>query len=237
LPPLYPETPLVERRGSLLVVRDDLCPGGTKYRALLKVLPTLGYREYVFTAPAMGYAQIALALACRELGYRACIFVAARRAPHPRTARAAAAGARIISVPAGRLSVLRARARAYCADTGALLFPMGFALPPMLTAFAAIARAVDATLPAPPAEVWAVAGSGALSRALQAAWPAACHFAVQIGYPPDVGGACLLTAPEPFAMPARRPPPFPSCSNYDAKAWQFLAAYAAPGALCWTVAG
>jgi hypothetical protein len=81
-----------------------------------------------------------------------------------------------------------------------------------------------------------VAGSGALSRALQEAWPSAAHRAVRIGFPPDPGEALLLEAPEPFDQPAELPPPFPSCANYDAKAWRFLAEQAAPGALFWNVA-
>jgi hypothetical protein len=35
---------------------------------------------------------------------------------------------------------------------------------------------------------------------------------------------------------ARLSPPFPSCDNYDAKAWRFIRAQASPGALFWNVA-
>jgi hypothetical protein len=82
-----------------------------------------------------------------------------------------------------------------------------------------------------------VAGSGTLTRALQAAWPGARFHAVRVGKPPDVGRARLYEAPEPFERDASLPPPFPSCSNYDAKAWRFLAEHARPGALFWNVAG
>lgn len=86
-----------------------------------------------------------------------------------------------------------------------------------------------------PHEVWAVAGSGALIRALQAAWPQARCYAVQIGRDPDIGNAQLYRAPESFEQRAQLPPSFPSSSWYDAKAWRFIRQYATPGALFWNV--
>jgi hypothetical protein len=88
-----------------------------------------------------------------------------------------------------------------------------------------------------PTEVWTVAGSGTLSRALQHAWPDATVHVVQIGARPKVGRAIVWQAPERFEHDAGLPPPFPSCSNYDAKAWRFIREHAQPGALFWNVAG
>jgi hypothetical protein len=224
--------PVVENNYGLLIVRDDYVPGGTKQAALLKLLPTMVYEEFVFSSPVYGYAQVALALACKELGLKATIFCAARKEAHPLTRRAAEAGAKVVQVPHGRLSVVRARAREYCKQAGALLFPMGFDLPEMRAGFTERALQADVS----PKEVWCVAGSGALSRSLQAAWPRAKHFAVRIGFEPDVGEAELLRAPERFEDPAKERPPFPSCANYDAKAWQFIKARARSGALFWNVA-
>jgi len=45
-----------------------------------------------------------------------------------------------------------------------------------------------------------------------------------------------MKAPEKFEQDARLRPPFPSCSNFDAKAWRFVRQRAAPGALFWNVA-
>jgi hypothetical protein len=74
-----------------------------------------------------------------------------------------------------------------------------------------------------------------LSRALQRAWPDAEHHAVQIGKDPQVAGAQLWKAPEKFEEPAQEPPPWPSCDNYDAKAWRFLREHAGEGALFWNL--
>lgn len=222
--------PVLEQRDGLTVVRDDLLPGGTKRRVLAEVLPPAA--EYVYASPAYGYAQVALAYVCRDLAAQATVFTAKRALLHPRTREAQQAGAKVVLVPTGYLSNVQAKARAYAEHQGACYLPFGFDTPAMAAALTAVARA----LPVAPTEVWSVAGSGTLSRALQAAWPdAPCH-AVQVGRVPAVGRAQLYTALEPFERDAAQPPPFPSCSNYDAKAWRFVREHARPGALFWNVA-
>jgi hypothetical protein len=222
--------PVLEPRDGLTVVRDDLLPGGTKRRVLADVLPPAA--EYVYASPAYGYAQVALAYVCRDLGAQATVFTAKRALLHPRTREAQQVGAKIVLVPTGYLRNVQAKARAYADAAGACYLPFGFDTPEMTTALATVARA----LPVDPPEVWTVAGSGTLSRALQAAWPRARCHAVQVGRVPVVGRAALYVAPEPFERDAQRPPPFPSCSNYDAKAWRFVTEHARPGALFWNVA-
>lgn len=231
--PMVGSRPVVTTFDGITVVRDDLLQAGTKQLALLKVLPSYGAKEFVYTSPVYGYAQVALAFACRELGYAATIFCAERKSLHPLTARAAAYGARIVQVPVGRLSLLKCRAREYCLQTGARLFPMGFDLPEIRAVFVERAKSVDFA----PKEVWCAAGSGCLSKSLQEAWPDARHFAIRIGFEPSIGGATCLTAPEKFQDPAKILPPFPSCINYDAKCWRFVRERAGqPGVLFWNVA-
>jgi len=223
---MLPKFSLAEHDG-IIVVRDDRLPGGTKRR----VLPCLikdQKQEYVYASPVYGYAQIALAHSAKH----ATIFCAERKTNHPRTLEAKAAGAKIVEVPCGYMSVVRARAKAYCAEHGAVLLPFGLDVPEFIDALAAEASKINYK----PREVWTVAGSGVLSRALQAAWPKAKFFAVRVGAEPDAGRATVLQAPEKFENDAKMPPPFPSCSNYDAKAWRFVRASAKPGALFWNVA-
>lgn len=226
--------PYVERRGTLWVVRDDLLPGGTKRRALARVLPALGGEEFVYASPAYGYAQMALAYACRDLGLRATVFVAQRRELHPRTAEALRAGARVEQVPYGYLSNVTAKARAYAERSGAALVPFGLDAPAFVEAFAEVARAA---VPEPPPEVWCAAGSGVLARGLALAWPTARVVAVRVGAEPVLGRAERVDAPERYEHRAKLPPPFPSCPEYDAKVWRFASRSAAPGALFWNVGG
>lgn len=223
--------PVIEEHAGILVVRDDLIPGGTKRRVLDRLL--VGAEEFVYASAAYGYAQVALAYACRDLGKRATVFTAQRQAWHPRTVEAQDAGARIVGVPYGYLSNVTAKALAYSRATGARLLPFGFDTGDFLAGLADVARG----LPLSPGEVWCVAGSGTLCRALQQAWPNASIHAVLIGADADTADAARYRAPERFEQDARLSPPFASCSNYDAKAWRFIIEHAKPGAVFWNVAG
>jgi hypothetical protein len=111
------EAPIIQEIDNVLFVRDDLLSGGTKRRALPVLMKSS--REYVYASPVYGYAQVALAHVTHEAGKRATVFCAKRNIRHARTLEAQAAGARIIEVTCGYISVLKARARQYCAITGA----------------------------------------------------------------------------------------------------------------------
>lgn len=225
----WPE-PVIEQVGRVFVVRDDRIPGGTKRRVIDALLR--GADEFVYASPAYGYAQVALAYACRDLGLRATVFTAKRAELHARTKEAKAAGAKVVMVPVGYLGNVQAKAREYAALVGACLLPFGLDTPEIGARLAEIAAA----LPLTPAEVWTVAGSGTLSRALQAAWPRAAFRAVQVGKEASVGRAIKYVAPESFDKNATVLPPFPSCRNYDAKAWRFIQQHASDDALFWNVA-
>ena len=222
--------PRIEEVGGVIVVRDDLLPGGTKRRALTPLMAGWPEREFVFGGPAQGHAQLAMAWSSVDTGKTATYFVAERHRLHPLTAEAQRVGAHIVQVPHGRLNVVQRRARDYCTQTGARFLPLGFDLPEFLdhTADAALSIGFQ------PREVWCAAGAGLLTRALQAAWPHAHHHAVQVGFPPSVGDAMLHRAVESFDQPAEQPPPFPSAAHYDAKVWRFVRQR--PGALFWNVA-
>jgi hypothetical protein len=223
-------SPQIEEHDGIVVVRDDLVQGGTKRRVIGQFLT--GADEFAYASPAYGYGQVALSYGCADAGKRATVFVAKRGRLHPRTEEAQRAGARIIEVPYGYMSVVRKAATQYCAVSGAKLLPFGFDCPEFIEGIADIAR----SLPVSPREVWCVAGSGATARGLMKAWPDAQFRVVQVGAVPEVRGATVHKAPERFEQDARLKPPFPSCSNYDAKAWQFVRLFAKPGALFWNVA-
>lgn len=224
--------PVVERHADVLVVRDDLLPGGTKMRAMLPLMQAQAAAEFVYASPAQGYAQVALAHCARLLGRRATVFTAARKVPHPLTMAAADAGAAVVPVSCGYLSVVQARARAYAAERGACLLPFGV---DDAGALGAIAEAAAST-GLQPAEVWSVAGSGVLTRALQCAWPRARFVAVVVGKEGcDTGRARRIVHPLAFERPAKVLPPFPSAAGCDAKAWEYIRAEAGPGALFWNV--
>lgn len=228
--------PVIREHDGIHVARDDLFPGGTKARFLGQLYAS-GAAEVVYASPAEGGAQTALATVAGQLGRRATIFVARRATPHPRALMAKRLGAVVRQVTPGYLSVVQARARAYCAATGATLCPFGADLP---GAIAAIAEAAQASEFAPD-EVWCAAGSGVLARALALAWPQARRHAVQVGRAleaADVAGAAIHVHIARFGQVARAAPPFPADPHYDAKAWEVCRARHGPGqVLFWCVTG
>lgn len=232
---MIPE-PVVERlRDDIFVVRDDLLVGGTK-RCFVDRL-VAGHREVVYASPAYGGAQIAISHAAAELGVLATIFVAKRRQPHARTLEAKRAGAKIVQVPTGYLSNVQAKAKAYCRASGAFLLPFGLETPAAFDAIAERATFVDRMV-GPLDQVWSVAGSGVLTRGLQRGLRAARFFAVQVGRSlskAEAGRATVLPCKQPFEEDAKSPPPFPSCSNYDAKGWEPFIRTGAGRRLFWNV--
>ncbi|RWX72574.1 pyridoxal-phosphate dependent enzyme [Mesorhizobium sp. M2A.F.Ca.ET.039.01.1.1] len=225
---------VIEHEG-IAVVRDDLFPGGTKARFLPVLFEDAD--EVVYASPAEGGAQTALATVAAQLGKKATIFVAQRAEPHPRALMAKRLGALVMQVSPGYLTVVQARARAYCEFTGAKLAPFGVDLPEAIEAIAAAAQASGEK----PDEVWCASGSGVLARALAAAFPQARRHVVQVGRdldPAEVAGATIHTYPRPFGQGARIKPPFPSDPHYDAKAWEIAKArHGAGRVLFWNVTG
>src|SRR6185436_5214837 len=163
--------PVLQRVGTLQVVRDDLMPGGTKARAL-SALFDMEHREYVYASPVQGYAQVALAHCAKAAGCYAHIYCAERKVWHARTVEAQALGAILHMYRPGYLSQVQAAARAFVEKTeGAKLLPFGLDDEAFIEALAAVGRKVARRLFVQPPQVWSVAGSGVLTRALQRVWP------------------------------------------------------------------
>lgn len=227
--------PEVREHDGVLVVRDDLFPGGTKAR-FIPLLFT-GVDEVVYASPAKGGAQTALATVAAQLGKRATIFVAERTKWHDRTLMAQRLGAKIVQVSPGRLNVVEARARKYSQEHGAHLAPFGFDMPEAVDTIAEAARSIGIQ----PDEVWCAAGSGVLARGLAQAWPHASRHVVQIGRTlstNDVADATIHEYPKKFEWATKKQSPFPSDPYYDAKAWELCIAQKGSGrVLFWNVTG
>ncbi len=223
--------PVVEEHNGFFIVRDDLIEGGSKRRVAPLLLGTAA--EYVYASPATGYAQLAVALSCRDAGKRATIFVAQSKELAPLTQQAKDAGAKIEMVKMGFLrNVQDAAARYVRLTEGAKLLPFGFDHKLIRDGFAAVARSI----PMIPTEVWTVAGSGVLTRSLQLAWPDADFHVVKVGKEDiDTGRAKIYRCERSFSQPAKVKPPFPSAPTYDGKCWEFMLKYASPGAWFWNV--
>jgi hypothetical protein len=228
--------PIVKEHDGVIVVRDDFIVGGTKRRFVDRLFGNAS--EVVYASPVYGGAQIAIAHAAAEAGIKSTIFCAERKTLHSRTIEAQKAGSKIITVNPGYLSNIKAKARKYCDVTGALLLPFGLESPIAFDEIAIAATRVQSIVGAIE-EVWCVGGSGILCRGLQQGFMGVKSFnVVQVGRdlpPSNAKRAKIHRYPLDFSRDAKISPPFPSCSNYDAKAWEFIPKNSQAKVLFWNV--
>lgn len=226
--------PIVEQHEGIYVVRDDLISGGTKARYLIDLFSQ--HDEVVYASPAYGGAQLALAYCARLTSKQATVFVAKRKQPHARTLEAAKIGAKVFQVKHGYLNVVQARAKAYAADTGAYLLPFGAHEERAIQAITDVAHCVTEEYGAFD-EVWCACGSGTLLTGLMRGLKAARFIGVQIGRDVTVSGAKIIRHKLKFEDESAAPVPFPSCPNYDRKAWGICRQSAKGKVLFWNVIG
>lgn len=241
--PWWMAEPILEEHEGVVVVREDLLDGGSKIRFLPHIVA--GHQHLVFGGPFCGGAPYALAVWGERMGVEVSLFYAKRRDLHWRQRSAFRRGSAIYQVPAGRIAVVQKRARDFAAATGATFLPLGFDLKHATEPFVEVMRGVAARAPEIE-EVWCATGSGMLARCLAEAFPGARVFGVIVGlksrnsaqsWPANVE---LIEAHYDFGDRAKSSPPFNSCANYEAKAWEQLKARsrAGPGrALFWNVLG
>lgn len=228
---MFPIT--VREHDGILVLRDDLIEGGTKARFLSRLYRK--HDEIVYASTAAGGAQLALAYTARAAGKKATLFVAERKQYHERTLEAIAIGATVHPQKCAYLSNLQAKARRYCAETGAHYLDLG--CPEAEETIAETASRVHAKY-GPFDQVWSAAGSGVLTRGLQKGIPDAAFFAVRTGRKvKDVGKAKTIDYPMDFHKELKIDTPFPSCPNIDRKAWQVCRERSKGKVLFWNVLG
>jgi threonine dehydratase len=230
-----PDTPIIELHEGFQIVREDLVPGGTKARILPEILKDIDADEFVYPSTTYGYGPLAVAHAAKELGKKAVLFYPARNRENwtPMMEEAESIGAEIVMVKMGFMSVLKCRANEYCEENSrAHMVPLGCDTAEFHQGFVDLAKSLRKR----PKEVWCAAGTGALTRALQEAWPNAEHHAVVVAMKTaDTGTAIRHTVKIPFERAAKNMPPFPSAANYDAKVWEVMKEHASPKALFWNV--
>jgi hypothetical protein len=229
---------VVENFEGINVVREDLLDGGTKRRAAYNYILRYPHIEnWVYASPRQGYAQLALAYVCKDLGKKAIVYIPDGKKTDI-TLESESLGAEIHLVKNGMLTVIQKRAKDRAKlDEKTMLIPFGLDHPIIIETIANFAR----KLPIQPKEVWSVMSSGVLSRGLQMAWPEAKVYGVQIGHNTttvEMGRAISIPKRMPFSTdcPEKERPPFPSSLTYDSKAWKHIKEMASEGALFWNVA-
>ena len=246
--------------GHIYVVRDDLLPGGTKQRAaipFLKQLNQKGTREFVYASPFAGFAQVALAVSCQNLGINCTLFCERDKSAspvsmnaHEFTKLAAAHGARIILLH--DLQTAEKQAEDYASQNEfRFKIPLGFDLSIFRELLAAEVslqwKSIEKRASARPKALWVPIGSGTLATVFRAVLPREVQLRlvdVRVlsshdsriqklqGFP----NVQYYRAPELFHEPVQNVPPVPSNRFYDAKLWKFVLENAGDGEVWWNVA-
>lgn len=232
--------PVVTKRyGEILVARDDLIEGGSKLRFL--PLITGGAKEIVYGSPFCGGAQLALACMGRVTGQKITIFAAKRAQLHRRQIAALDHGAEFLMLSPGYMTQVQAKAKAYAEKTGAMMLPLGFDVPEAIEPFVKRLKEFAGTLPDRPTEVWCATGSGFLAKCLGRAFPDSQVIGVAVGlrskHEAQAMPANVKLVPHPldFAAELKETAPFPSCPNYDRKAWSLCQSQGKGRRLFWNV--
>lgn len=249
---------LVVKDKTIHVVREDLLPGGTKQRAISHFVSRSaegGKRHFVYASPFCGYAQVALAYVCHELGFQCTLF--AERAPtesgpkplHRYSILAASLGAKVHL--ADSLCDAEVEAAEFAQRVpGTCLVPLGFnsalfkdAMKEELTReWVAIVKA----LPQVPQVLWLPVGSGTLAGLFaEFVAPTTRLYCVNVHVLCDKDSrvealrrnprVTLFSASQAFAEEAYERPSIPSNLHYDAKLWSFIRHHGQNGDVWWNV--
>ena len=215
---------IIENHSGVNVLRDDLLPGGTKSVFIGQLLdPSKDF--YVYASPVYGGFQIALAHHCSSIGKRAVIFSAKRSQPYSNTLKAKAAGATIYQVEHGYLSNCQAKAKIFCQQNNAQLITFGANYPQAISSISARMRQVTEQLGKEPEIIYCAVGSGTLLKGIIAGTTEAKIVGVLVGAEynePVPERVKLVRYPKTFDYESKVQVPFPSCANYDRKAWEIL---------------
>jgi cysteine synthase len=230
------------------VVRDDLLGYGSKSRFAERMIAENPHKEYVYGgAPAQGWAPISLAYLAKLYSSKVTVFIPARAETNLTLEQKLAKelGCNFVMIKTyGSMKPCIDRARQYASESANRVFlPLGLDCEEVLQGIHDVCQTqVIPQLPALPARVFSVAGSGTLSRGLQRAFPKSAVHAVQTGMklrPENSGRATVHVSKYSFKQKVKGAdiPPYPSLLGYDAKVWEYVLKYGQPGDLVWNVAG
>lgn len=216
----------------ILVVRDDLLPGGTK-SVLLPYLTQkaakMGAVELVYASPVQGAFQIALAYYCQQNGIKCTIFCGKRAKRHKHTIEIIRLGANVQEIPpCCCLNVLTSLAKKYTSSTpGAMRVEFGGRDEKCITIISErVRQALNYFPQGTIAEIWCAIGSGTLCEAILEATNGTNIKVVGVSvgktYNHTHPRLRVIKYPRPFDWESKINLPFPSTPHYDRKAFSEL---------------
>lgn len=243
---------LATKYGTVTVVRDDLLKGGTKQRAAVPYLNDLlknGIKEIVYASPFSGYAQVALAEACKIVGINCTIFACSENGAISKFSQLAKnSGAFVVLSD----SLEEAEKQSVLYDVkNKFKIPLGFNDPfyknHLRESLAEQWKLICQKLGYTPSALWVPVGSGTLAETFRSVVPLFTKLiCVDVRVLPttderilkikELANSAYLSAPELFQDSSFLVPPIPSNRYYDAKLWQFVSTRASSLDVWWNVA-
>lgn len=252
-PPLVINSYKLSNNINVNVIDDGVLLGGTKQRALIRFIDYYkDYDEFVYAGPSIGFAQVALTVACVKMNKKVTLFIQNTLDNIPNlTFWCQKLGANVFMFY-DKLNIIEDKAKEYVENkNNTFLIPFGLESP-IYTNFLyeELLKVINPEIN--PKRLWLVIGSGTLLRVLARIWTETEFLPVQVGkqlwedqYEPEVwnrmGGReriNQLKAPQKFfeSVYGRNLPPYKSVPNYDAKVWQQVIKYGENDDYIWNVA-
>lgn len=210
----------IENHHGIMILRDDLLPGGTKSILLEEMMNDPEKDEFIYASPVFGAFQIALSIASKIHGKKATIFTAKRKEKHPHTKLVEEAGAKLIEIDPGYLTVVEKRAKDYAIESGGFKIPFGGKIPGAKEKIRDRMKAIIREIGSEPEEIWCAVGSGTLLEGILEGSSKAEIHGVVVGaeYRNQDPRVRLHRYGKAFHQESKFPAEFPSMANYDRKA-------------------
>lgn len=219
--------PVVERYGSdQYVLRADLAPAGLKAFGAEKLIAECPKKTLVYVAPRVGHAPDAIAALAQMYG-KDCVFFCPSSKVISRHQKSLLAypNVKLKFFRIAAMPVLNSYAKKWAEENDAAFLPFGLTGTPDVTAgLVNLCQSVSRIIGMEPQSAFMAVSTGTMIRALQIGWPDAEMYGVAVArnmHDGEIGRANVSSHHMPFLrdeLPGNRPP-FPSTSNYDAKAW------------------
>lgn len=241
---------------SIHVMRDDLLPGGSKQRAvvpLLREMQKQGVRKVTYASPFAGFAQVALAQGCREVGLECRLYAEFDPTQdgcklHPYSQLAQHYGSEVIMTDDLKSAELLSQ---QSVNEGFEKIPLGFQCALFQKYFQSAIRIalkhISNNLGRAPRRIWLPVGSATLANTFLNVidrdiellcvdvhvLPESDPRITQLKEFPQVR---FYSASQQFIERSDLQPPLPSNLHYDAKLWRFITQEGRSGDLWWNVA-
>ncbi len=223
----------------IYTVREDLLEVGSKARFGDLLVKTAKQDTIVYVQPRYGFAGISLTHLAKRYNKKLVLFCPAAKEPSEHQRVAYERGAELKWRRIAAMPNLNKIAEEWAEQNDALFIPLGLRHPLVTACVVRVAYDMLSRYQEPQS-VWTVLSTGVLSRGLQIAWPNATFGGIAVARnmkAGESGRSTIESHPMDFAQDAKILPPFPSATNYDAKAWEYIMRNAPNGAWFWNVAG